>query len=132
METLTKGKQMKQQEKTLKTSIDAFLSFTPKEITEAEFQANKHNINIRLSGESKYYHAYQCALFTRNVMRYGYENITSKELQDKGVCFNKYSINNGYNQYCRDMQRFNNKEEMLGFVIGYNKAIDNMAINKVS
>ena len=46
-------------------------------------------------------------------------------IKKNGVCFNKYSINNGYNQYCRDMKRFNSKEELLGFVIGYNEAIIN-------
>jgi hypothetical protein len=44
-------------------------------------------------------------------------------IKKDGVCFNEYSINNGYNQYCRDMKRFNNKQEMLGFVIGYNEAM---------
>ena len=38
---------------------------------------------------------------------------------------NKYSINNGYNQYCRDLKRFNNKHELIGFVIGYNESCHN-------
>ena len=95
---------------------------------EIEFKKNKHNINVILTGDNKYYYANQCAEFTKNVMKYGYENITSKQLKEKGVCFNKYSINNGYNQYCRDMKRFNNKHEMLGFVIGYNQAIENKEV----
>ena len=92
---------------------------------EIEFKKNKHNVNVRLSGNNKYYHAYQCALFTRNVQKYGFGHITQHDIYKNGVCFNQYSINNGYNQYCRDIKRFNSKQEMLGFVVGYNQAIDN-------
>jgi len=89
-----------------------------------EFNQNKKNINFILRGKNKYYYANQCALFTKNLLLYGYGNITKEQIKKDGVCFNKYSINNGYNKYCRDIKRFNNKEEMLGFVIGYNEAID--------
>jgi len=91
-----------------------------------EFKKNKHNINVVLRGNIKYFHANQCAEFTKNLLKYGYDNITSEEIKDKGVCFNKYSINNGHSQYSRDIKRFNSKEEMLGFVIGYNQAIINL------
>jgi len=91
-----------------------------------EFKKNKHNINVVLKGDNKYFHANQCAEFTKNLLKYGYNNITSEEIKNKGVCFNKYSINNGYSQYCRDIKRFNSKEEMLGFIIGYNQAIINL------
>jgi|TARA_R110002153_G_scaffold69314_1_gene183385 hypothetical protein len=90
-----------------------------------EFKENKKNINISLRGHNKYFYAYQCALFTKNVSKYGFGHITVDMIKKDGVCFNQYSINNGYNQYCRDMKRFNSKEEMLGFVIGYNEAITN-------
>ena len=90
-----------------------------------EFKENKKNINFSLRGHNKYYYAYQCALFTKNVNQYGFGHITVEMIKKNGVCFNKYSINNGYNQYCRDMKRFNSKEELLGFVIGYNEAIIN-------
>ena len=90
---------------------------------EREFKINKQNINFRLSGHNKYYYAYQCALFTRNILEHGFGHITKEMIKKDGVCFNEYSINNGYNQFCRDMKRFNNKKEMLGFVIGYNEAM---------
>ena len=90
-----------------------------------EFKENKKNINFSLKGHNKYYYAYQCALFTKNVNQYGFGHITVGMIKKNGVCFNKYSINNGYNQYCRDMKRFNSKEELLGFIIGYNEAITN-------
>ena len=89
-----------------------------------EFNQNKKNINFILRGKNKYYYANQCAVFTKNLLLYGYYHITKDQIKKDGVCFNKYSINNGYNQYCRDIKRFNNKTEMLGFVIGYNEAID--------
>ena len=92
---------------------------------EREFKINKKNINFRLSGRNKYYYAYQCALFTRNVLKHGFGHITKEMIKKDGVCFNEYSINNGYNQYCRDIKRFNNKEELLGFVVGYNQSIIN-------
>jgi hypothetical protein len=93
---------------------------------ELEFKRNKRNINVILRGYNKYYHAYQCSEFTKNILKYGYDNITNTEIKKHGVCFNEYSINNGYNQYCRDIKRFNNKQEMLGFVIGYNQAVINL------
>ena len=96
---------------------------------EIEFKKNKHNINVVLTGYEKYYYANQCAAFTKNVMKYGYGHIKKADIIKNGVCFNKYSINNGYNQYCRDIKRFNSKQEMLGFVVGYNQAIVNMPIN---
>ena len=90
-----------------------------------EFKENKKNINFSLRGRNKYFYANQCALFVKNVKKYGFGHITVDMIEKNGVCFNEYSINNGYNQYCRDMKRFNSKEEMLGFVIGYNQAIEN-------
>ena len=90
-----------------------------------EFAENKKNINCALRGNSKYCYAFQCALFTKNLLKFGYGYISKEEIAEKGICFNKYSINVGYNQYCKDLQRFNSKEEMLGFVIGYNESIGN-------
>ena len=50
------------------------------------------------------------------------QRITEKEIAEKGISFNKYSINLG-SLYERDIKRgFNSKDEMLGFVVGYNEA----------
>jgi len=92
---------------------------------EIEFKQNKQNINITLRGDNKYYYAHQCAVFTKNLLKFGYGHINKDMIKKDGVCFNQYSINNGYNQFCRDIKRFNSREEMLGFVIGYNEAINN-------
>ena len=90
---------------------------------ERRFKENKKNINIVLRGDNKYYYANQCAKFTKYVTENGFDKwITKEDIAEHGVCFNKYSINNGYNQYCRNIKRFDSKDEMLGFVIGYNMA----------
>jgi len=96
------------------------------ERTEIQFKLNKQNINFILKNDNKYYYANQCREFTGNLLKYGYGSISKKDIEKNGVSFNKYSINNGYNQYCRDIKRFSNTQELLGFVIGYNQAILNL------
>ncbi len=94
------------------------------ERSELEFKRNSKNINFSMRSKDKYYYAFQCYEFTKNLLKYGYDKYTTKEeIEKEGVCFNKYSINVGYSQYCKDLKRFNSKEEMLGFVIGYNEAV---------
>jgi len=95
------------------------------ELHEIKFKLNKENINFTLKGQNKYYYANQCKQFENNLKKYGYGHIKKEDILKDGVCFNNYSINNGYNQYCRDIKRFNNKEELLGFVVGYNQSIFN-------
>jgi len=95
------------------------------EMHEIQFKLNKENINFRLTGNNKYYYANQCKEFENNLKKFGYGHIKKEDILKNGVCFNNYSINNGYNQYCRDIKRFSNKEELLGFVVGYNQSIFN-------
>ena len=90
-----------------------------------QFKLDKQNINFTLKSKNKYYYANQCKQFENNLKKYGYGHIKKEDILKDGVCFNNYSINNGYNQYCRDIKRFNNKEELLGFVVGYNQSIFN-------
>jgi uncharacterized CHY-type Zn-finger protein len=95
------------------------------QINDLEFKINKENINITLRGNNKYYYAHQCAMFTKHLIEHGYDKRNTKEAISKsGVCFNEYSINLGYNQYCEDLKRFNSKQEMLGFVIGFNACVN--------
>ena len=97
--------------------------------SDCEFIINKENINFILRGDNKYYYAHQCADFTEHLMNNGYGRIKKEEIQKEGISFNNYSINVGYNQYSRDLKRFNSKQELLGFVIGYNTAMSNSKIN---
>tara|TARA_A100001201_G_C4011461_1_gene177695 strand:+ start:88 stop:477 length:390 start_codon:yes stop_codon:yes gene_type:complete len=92
------------------------------ERNELEFKLNKENINIRLTCNNKYYYANQCKKFTDLILKKGFPYIDKKEIKANGISFNKYSINIGHNQYYNDLKRFNSKDEMLGFVIGYNAA----------
>ena len=95
------------------------------ERNEIEFKLNKQNVNFILRGQNKYYYANQLKEFTNNVYKFGFGHITSDMIKKNGVCFNQYSINNGYNQSGRDMKRYSSKEELIGFVIGYNQAVLN-------
>ena len=93
------------------------------ERSELLFKRNKDNINFRLSCNNKYYYAFQCYKFTQYVLENGYKYEWQKEdIKKQGISFNKYSINIGFNQYGSDLKRFNSKEELLGFVIGFNEA----------
>ena len=82
---------------------------------ETEYKNAKHLMSFRMNSPEKYYYAFQCALFAKT----------------DGIQFHKHSISLG-NQYSYDLKRFNNKDEMLGFVIGYNEAILNIKINEVA
>lgn len=90
-----------------------------------DFKENTKNINFILKGNNKYYYANQCKMFSDFIKKNGYPYIDKKEIDKNGVSFNKYSINIGPNQYYRDVKRFNSKDEVLGFVIGYNEAMKN-------
>ena len=93
------------------------------ERSELEFKRNSKNINFSMRSKEKYYLASQCYSFTQRLLINGYigfNNAINEEIKEKGISFNKYSINVGYSQYGRDIKRFNSKEEMFGFVIGYN------------
>ena len=98
--------------------------------SELLFKRNKDNINIKLPQKEKYYYANQCREFTEKVTKYGYNprfknyhfKVIKKRIRDNGISFNNYSINIGSNQFGDDLKRFSSKEEMLGFVIGYNVA----------
>ena len=86
---------------------------------ELVFKRNKQNINIRLTCNNKYYYANQCYQFAKHILQngYPYKNINDIFLISD-ISFNKHSIkiNNS------DIKTFNNKDELLGFVIGYNTA----------
>ena len=92
---------------------------------EIEFKQAKEKITFSLRGDNKYYYAFQCALFEKNIIEHGYDSYANKKsVKQEGLLFNKHSITLGH-YYGHDLKRFNSKEEMLGFVIGYNEAISN-------
>ena len=71
-----------------------------------------------LRGQARYYHGNQMAIFKRNADKI--KNTVG--LSSDNISFSEYSINAGYNQYCGTFKRFNSKQEMLGYVAGYNEA----------
>ena len=100
-----------------------------KERTECEFIINKQNINFRLSGQNKYYHANQCAKFVRSLEKNGFGKYAKHgrykdEISKMGISFHKHSINIGSSSHGEALERFNNSKELLSFVIGYNRAME--------
>ena len=96
---------------------------------ELEFLRNKQNINFRLPTDEKYYYAWQCYIFEENIKKFGHYNTPMDEIKTKGVSFNKHSINIG-GQYGRDIKRFDDKKELLGFVVGFNEMCQIISYNK--
>ena len=96
---------------------------------ELEFLRNKQNINFRLPTNEKYYYAWQCYIFGENIKKFGHYNTPMHEIKTKGISFNKHSINIG-GQYGRDIKRFNDKIELLGFVVGFNEMCQIISYNK--
>ena len=89
---------------------------------EQEFNQAKKKITFSLRGKNKYYYAFQCALFEKNIIKWGYDSYaTKKSVASEGLLFNEYSITLGH-YYGHDLKRFNDRKEMLGFVIGFNDA----------
>lgn len=89
------------------------------ERAEKEFILNKQGVNVRLTGNNKYYWGHQFAKFRKNIDLYG-SNYGYKDIDGSKISFHKYSINQEYSQYSNDLWRFDSVEEMKGFVKGYN------------
>ena len=103
--------------------------FTSEEIQERnnlEFKRNKQNINMRLSGYDKYYYAYQCWDFTQHILKGGFNQYTSKDIESISINNNQYYgasikarlLSGGETNF----KTFDDKKEMLGFIVGYNEA----------
>jgi hypothetical protein len=93
---------------------------------EREYIEGKNKFLFNLRNDRKYYHVNQGVEFEKNLLKYKYDNLTHpKSVKDQGILFNKYSINLGH-PYGHDLKRFNSKEEMLGYLAGYNDAIANI------
>ena len=89
------------------------------EQAEKELILNKQGVNIRLTGNNKYYWGHQFKAFRKNIDKYG-SNYGYKDIDGLKISFHKYSINQEYSQYSNDLWRFDSVEEMKGFVKGYN------------
>jgi len=94
-----------------------------KKQTELKYIDNMSNVRFRLKNDNnKYYFANQLKKFENNIKKYGYENIKSKEIKRVDF-YNTYFEIVNYKE-CVDREKgFYNKYELLGFVAGYNKAL---------
>tara|TARA_R100000935_G_C2756556_1_gene131862 strand:+ start:298 stop:558 length:261 start_codon:yes stop_codon:yes gene_type:complete len=80
------------------------------------------------------YYDKQCTIFAKNYKEQGRVDNIGGITKGEEISFNKqlikkpffndekYSINLGPTQYHSELKRFNSKEEMLGYVSGYNTA----------
>jgi hypothetical protein len=90
-----------------------------KKENERQFKEAKAFIGFPLRGINKYYNANQCRIFKDNI---GLVQIGRTGEYTNNISFNEYSINLGPTPYHSDYKRFANKNEMFGFVAGYNQA----------
>ena len=94
--------------------------------SDLEFKINKENINVRLTGYDKYYNAHQCAEFTKYILKNGFQQYKPKDIDS--VSFNTHSITiRLMSTGVTDIKRFETKLEMLGFVIGFNACLSEVA-----
>ena len=96
------------------------------QMNDLEFKINKENINVRLTGYEKYYNAHQCAEFTKYILKNGFQQYKPKDIDS--VSFNTHSITIRLMSTGEtDIKRFETKLEMLGFVIGFNACLEEVA-----
>tara|TARA_Y100001938_G_C7904522_1_gene336360 strand:- start:188 stop:592 length:405 start_codon:yes stop_codon:yes gene_type:complete len=113
---------IKDSEKFYKLSQNERLNIFKKQ-TELKYIDNMSNVRFRLKNDdNKYYFANQLKKFENNIKKYGYENIKSKDIKRVDFYNTYFEIVN--NKECVDREKgFYNKYELLGFVVGYNKAL---------
>jgi len=96
------------------------------ERNELEFIRNKSNVYMRLSGYDKYYYAHQCRKFTVHILTSGFNQYSANDILEVTINNNRYYgasikallLSGGE----ADLKTFNDKKEMLGFIVGYNEA----------
>ena len=113
---------IKDSEKFYKLSQDERLNIFKKQ-TELRYIDNMSNVHFRLKNDdNKYYFANQLKKFENNIKNNGYENIKSKDIKRVDFYNTYFEIVN--HKECIDREKgFYNKYELLGFVVGYNKAL---------
>ena len=91
------------------------------------FKRNKQNINMRLTGNDKYYYAYQCWDYIKYIKANGFNRYKPEDIENISINNSSYY---GANITARlssggetHIKAFNDKQELLGFIIGYNQAM---------
>ena len=86
---------------------------------ETEFKRNKENIYFRLSGYDKYYQAHQCWNFTQHILKNGFNQYKPSDIES--IYFDTHNITIRLHSTAEtDIKRFNNKQELLSYVVGFN------------
>jgi hypothetical protein len=95
--------------------------------SELLFKRNKKSVNMRLTGHDKYYYAYRCWDYIKHIRANGFGGYKPEDIES-------ISINNcsyyGASIKARlksggetRIKSFNDKKELLGFIVGYTDAI---------
>jgi len=93
---------------------------------EIEFKRNKENIYFRLCGDNKYYYAHQCWDFTQHILKNGFHQYKSSDIES--IYFDTNNITIRLHSTAEsDIQRFNNSKELLSFVVGWNACLRSVA-----
>ena len=95
-----------------------------RERNELLFKRNKQNIYMRLSGYDKYYYAFQCWDFIKHIMTNGFQQYKAKDIKSISIVNCQYYgasikarlVSGGET----NLKTFNDKKEMLGFIVGFN------------
>tara|TARA_R110002167_G_scaffold240333_1_gene445540 strand:+ start:148 stop:540 length:393 start_codon:yes stop_codon:yes gene_type:complete len=94
------------------------------------FKRNKQNINMILKGTDKYYNAYQCWDFTKHIKAAGFNQYKAEDIESISINNNSYygasikaRLKSGGET---NIKTFNDKSMMLGFIIGYNEAVQQL------
>lgn len=95
-----------------------------RERNELQFKRNKQNIFMRLNGRNKYYYAYECWSFTKHIMKDGFQQYKAKDIKSISIVNCQYygasikaRLTSGGET---NLRTFNDRKEMLGFIIGFN------------
>jgi len=95
--------------------------------SELLFKRNKQNINMRLTGYDKYYYAHQCWDYIKHIRANGFNRYKPEDIENISINNSSYY---GANITARlssggetHIKAFNDKKELLGFIVGYNQAI---------
>ena len=107
-----------------------FEHLTSEEINESNdliFLRNKENVGMRLTGNNKYYNAFQCYDFLEYVKKSGYNRYKANDIKSVYITSCPYygakveaRLNSGG---VAELKSFNENKELLNFIIGFNEAL---------
>ena len=95
--------------------------------SELLFKRNKQNVNMRLTGYDKYYYAHQCWDYIKHIRANGFNRYKPEDIENISINNSSYygasikaRLTDGGET---NIKAFNDKKELLGFIVGYNQAM---------